>query len=285
MSDLYLKQTNHRALLEILYRQSKNIKETQPVYSKNNFLQINYWPAYPSSIFFTIEDHGIEFSHSPLLPLALEFVNDLSVMVNNIINFHKKFRLQNLPLKGTLDSKLHLVIRSENCVSIDISYFTGEVLVYIYKKIDKSLGEWFKTENFGKIEEKLEEKVFLSQAKSVCRSLGKTLIQDPLRFSRSFYSSKPSPLNGKVLGFIDLGSILPTDSMGNITIFALKIYSNPIFSELIGYNESDEEYKIELLKLQNSTLKDFFYQSLILAKEKMMLLRVPLMLLAKPELR
>ena len=55
VSDLYLKQTNHRALLEILYRQSKNIKETQPVYSKNNFLQINYWPAYPSSIFFTID--------------------------------------------------------------------------------------------------------------------------------------------------------------------------------------------------------------------------------------
>ena len=40
--DSYLKKTSYRALLEILYKQCKNIKYLQATYEKNNFLQINY---------------------------------------------------------------------------------------------------------------------------------------------------------------------------------------------------------------------------------------------------
>lgn len=286
IADLYLKRTSHRALLEMIYKQSKSIKEVQVSYVRDKCLQVSYWPSCLSVISLNVESEGIIVTHRPMLENHLEWTNDLTELVNNAISQHKNMRLRSLTSKGVLRDRLELSVCGENCVSIEISHFSGEARAYVYGKVDLYLTESLKKFKIDEIWEDLEKTVLKCQLESVCRGLNKALIQDPLRFSRIFHSNDFSYRRPNTIGYLDLGSILPTDSLGHILIFALRIFTSAssLSSELIGYNETEEEYIIPIESSTTANLEDFVKYSLKSSKEKIMLLRVPVMLLAKPQI-
>ena len=240
--DSYLKKTSYRALLEILYKQCKNIKYLQATYEKNNFLQINYWPG--SIILFSIGNEKIEISHTPKFQFEVDWSNDLSVLLYQIVTQYKIYRLSTLSGLGSIkNNRLEIEINENSCVSIDICYFSGDFIVYIFGKIEKYISEMMKTNGFDEVWEKIQSTVNILQFESACRCLSKTLNQHPLRFSRAFHSLGTFTHGQDTIGYIDLGNVLPIDSMGHVTIFALRISGcSHIVSYLVGYNETEEVY-------------------------------------------
>jgi hypothetical protein len=264
-----------------MYKQCKSIKEIQVNYIKNKYLQIVFWPNYPSSLILNIGNEGIEVDTIPKLNTQIDFYNDISVMLNNAITQHRIRRLASIDIEGIINDRLEVNAKSAYFIEIDVSYFTGEFVLYLMGKIDTGLSELLKTKSGPEVWLEIEKKILLLEIESICRTLGKNLVQEPLRFCRSFYSLGPC-YKKPAIGYIDLGSILPTDSMGHIIVFCLRITNPPIASELVGYNEIEEEYCINISNLESQSLKEFVKQSLSKAREKIILLRIPIMLLAKP---
>lgn len=281
---MYLKRYSHQALLDIFYRQSKNIKDTQITYNKNTQLRIAYWPAYTGNLILSIGSQGLEISHIPHLENSISFSKEISEMLHQAISVYKKQRLLNLFPRGRYDKRLYITLRGEECMQIDISYFTGEFLVFVHGKYSNELSTKLKSKKMYEIFNEVDEKILQKQVESICRSLGRELIQEPLRFCRCLYSQGPMIKRKDVLGYIDLGSMLPTDTVGHMVVFAMRIIISPLSSELVGFNDTEEEYCIFIMSQDNLTLESFLKNSLRVSKERITLMRIPIMLLAKMDI-
>lgn len=283
VADSILKKTGLCALLKGFHKQSKLLKEISVIYNDTYSMQINYWPGFPSFILLKVAEYGIEITHSPI-PLQISFTPDLSEIVFEAISKHKKYRLSQVAEFNETISRVTLNIRGQDCVEIDIGYFSGDFLVYVMGKLDSELSMKIKSEEKSAFFQLLDDKVLLSQVQRICRGYQKQLVQEPLRFSRSLYSlSEPTKTPG-VLGYVDLGTVLPSDSMGNLLIFALRFYKNPLSAELVGFNETKEEYNIFISSADQIPLETFVKNSIAHAKDRLLILRIPITLLARPEI-
>lgn len=228
-----------------------------------------------------IESESIEIFHNPKLPYSITFTKDLSEILQQAISLHKKLRLESFFLRPA-SPKIYLSLQGENTVSIDISYFTGEFIVCIMGKLDPDLSSCLKFQSLEKALENIDEKVMVKKFQSICRSMGKELVQEPLRFCRSFYFTGPGARVSGVLGYVDLGSVLPMDSMGHTIIFALRIFGSPVSSELVGFNQTEEEYNILIDENFTGDIEEYLQKAIKKGIDYIMMLRIPLMLLAKP---
>lgn len=246
-------------------------------------MQVNYWPTFPSFILLKVVEYGIEISHSPIA-FNISFSPDLTEIVHEAISKHKIYRLSQICDYGEENDRLSLNIRGQDCVEVDIGYFSGDFLVYVMGRFDNELSSKLKTMQKLEFFEELDDRVLSLQVESICRGSLKQLIQEPLRFSRSLYSHSDYIKKPGVLGYVDLGTVLPTDSMGNLLIFALRFYKNPLSAELVGFNETKEEYNIFIGSANDTPLENFIRVSIANAKDRMMILRIPITLLARPEI-
>jgi len=283
VADSILKKTGLCAFLKGFHKQSKLLKEISVIYNDTYSMQINYWPGHPSFILLKVAEYGIEISHSPVA-LHIGFTPDLSEIVYEAISKHKRHRLSQIGEFNEEVNRVSLNVRGQDCVMIDIGYFSGDFLVFVNGKLDSELSLRIKTEEKPVFFQVLEDKVLLSQVQSICRGYQKELVQEPLRFSRSLYSlAEPCKAPG-VLGYVDLGTVLPSDSMGNLLVFALCFFKNPLKAELVGFNETKEEYNIFIASAENMPLDLFIKNSIAHAKDRLLILRIPITLLARPEI-
>ena len=262
------------------------MKALQVTYVKDRCLQLNYWTAYPSVLVLGLGSEGIQISHTPELQGGVEWVRELSVLMDQVVKRHRMQRLRGLTGRGVIRDRLQLVVGGEACVEVDVRYFSGEIVVYVMGKREEVLSEAVRIRGVDACWLEIEETVQKAQVQSVCRSVGRCMVEEPLRFYRMLYCGGSNCSGKKALGYLDMGSILPTDVMGHIIVFALRLMKvGALCSELVGYNETEEEYVIPIASLlPNGNLKDFIKHSITAAKEKILLLRVPIMLLAKPQI-
>jgi hypothetical protein len=252
-------------------------------YNEKSSLQINYWPEFPSCVILKIKDETIEVLNYPH-SFHVNFSNDLTLMIDSAIQKHKKLRLEKI---GIFDEEVSRVVFDGEYgrTEVDVNYFSGSFVVYMKGKVDNELASALNCGNFEEFYQMMERKAITATVESFCRGFGKQLVQEPLRFCKCLYLMNESHRRENIIGYVDLGSVLPTDPMGNMLVFALRICKNPIKSELVAFNETKEEHIIHILDLKPEiSLESFLKKSIIQGKDRMMLMRIPITLLSKPEI-
>ena len=281
-ADSILKKKGLVSLLRYLYIQGRSLKKFSITYNEKVSLQVNYWPEFPSFIVLKIQDETIQVINHPR-HIHVSFSNDLSEIIHQTIMKYKKLRLQEIGFFDEAKQRTVFKVQDEEVAEVDVQYFSGAFVVFVRGKVDKELAEVLNAGNVEEFKSRLEWKVITVQFESFCRAFGKQLVQEPLRFSRCLYLMNESHKKDNVVGYVELGSVLPTDAMGNLLLFALRIYKDPIYSELVAFNENKEEHVIRILEFDGGNLEAFVQRSVVDAGERMLLMRIPISLLAKPE--
>ena len=258
------------------------MKKFSITYNEKVSLQVNYWPEFPSFIVLKIQDEAIQVINHPR-HIHVSFSNDLSEIIHQTIIKCKRLRLQEIGDFDEAKQRTVFKVQDEEVAEVDVQYFSGAFVVFVRGKVDKELADVLNLGNVEEFRNRLERKVITVQFESFCRAFGKQLVQEPLRFSRCLYLMNESNRKENVVGYVELGSVLPTDAMGNLLLFALRIYKDPIYSELVAFNETKEEHVIRILEFDGGSLESFVQRSVVDAGERMLLMRIPISLLAKPE--